>query len=172
MATMSAEDNQYSISMSYDTCGEDEADAVRTMLAAIEARSTVFVTIHKDGIDEPVFEDEISAMENRLPHPDDDLDDAEPSRLKPTSIELAIYVDEEEAEALNRGEWRDLDRKMVGTGCYDTDFYEDRIIFAVTWDDHTNRLGEIEGMVREELDRMTGRSTQAKLEELEGFGSF
>jgi hypothetical protein len=168
---MSAEDNQFTVTMSYDTCGEDEVDAVRTMLAAIDSRSSVFVTIHKDGVDEPIFEDEISAMEAQLPHPDDDLDGAEPSRLRPTGIELAIHVDEREAAAL-KSEWTHLERMMIGISCYDTDYFEERIIFAVTWDDHVNRLGEIEGMVREELDRMTGRSTQAKLEALDGFGSF
>jgi hypothetical protein len=166
MATMSAEDNQYSISMSYDTCGEDEADAVRTMLAAIEARSSVFVTVHKDGVDEPIFEDEICAFGEALSEPE-----TRKSRLVPHAREFLFYLTDEEAEALNKEEWQALDDKLRGLGLYDTDFLDDRIIFGCT-EDMLHMASAANDTIAEELDRMTGRTTQAALEEIAGFGSF
>lgn len=162
---MSAEDNQFSISMSYDTCGEDEADAVRTMLAAIEARSSVFITIHKDGVDEPIFEDEICAMESQLNQP------AEPSRLEQTAKEFVYRITEAEAEALILNEWRALDAKLCGLGAYDTDQYDQTIIFALHRDQwHLEQ--QVADTIQEELDRMTGATTTRALEALDGYGSF
>lgn len=159
---MSAEDNQFSVRMTYDTCGEDPNDAVRTMLAAIESRSSVYVEVF-DGDDYSCQEGEIGEF---------DLDDSA-GKCQQVAKVFTYLIDREEADAVmnTNGAWHDLSEEIRSFGAYGLEQYAEQINFTLHRD-HWHTLGAVTAAIAAGLERLTGRNVAAALEQLEGYGSF
>lgn len=161
---MSAEKTQYVVRLSYDTCGDSPEDAIETALAAIESRSSAFVRVYEDGINDSIREGEL----HEFPAPP-----KPPSKVQLVAKEYLYCLDADEADVIMNvtGNWSALQDKMHHLGAYDLDQYDDRIIFALGRD-HWDKEQAIVDTIAEELDRMTGRAVTEQLEQLAGFGSF
>lgn len=172
---MSDDPKQFSVTMAYDVTSDDPKDAVQTMLAAIDVRGSVMVSVYQDGIADPVFEDEIHVI---APLPRKMLDKPVPSRTKHASqlgeIKYLTFLDDEEALiAADPMRWLEIEDTLTKAGSIEHCFtprdgeFDPRIEWVLLNGD-VDRKEDVEDAIDAYFDTIN----RGVLEVIEGYGSF